>query len=306
MKTSILLAALDPDELRRTIDDIVATAGGASDYEIVVCAPFAFDAPRTRFAVETEKRGSSWAYNRAAEAAAGEIVVHATDTKKFEPGWLDAGLACLTARDDGRVPFAACLPMFDPSAGDAFVGTAFGRLYPWFFLARRELFARVGPYGNPALKGSFIDVDFGMRIWESGGRCEIVPGPARYRLIPDAERVRPPSTASVEAQAADFRAFLGRWYPIYGGGYGNKTPDGRVDVAPWNLCYDVPSLFFDTYVREGTIVAKDPDFPRTGGFLRAAATLVRVQGREMPPEVAADPRRVPDWVRSIAAEKPAG
>lgn len=301
MKTSILLAALDPGELRRTIDDVVATAGNAGDYEIVVCAPFSFDAPRTRFVAETEARGTAWAYKLAAEAAQGDILVHITDGKTLRADWLAASLDCLAARDKGGPAFVACLPMHDPSAGDAFVGTVMGRLYPWYFATHRRTVDLLGPYFDPTLKGAFVDTDFGMRVWSSGGRCEVVPGGARYDLTA-ASRVRPTSTASFEAHAADFRTFLGRWYPLYGAGYGNKTSDGRVDVAPWNVCYDVPSLFFDRYVRDGTIVVRDPDFPRTGGFLRTAATLVRLHGRAMPPDVAADTRRVPDWVLSIAAE----
>lgn len=302
MKTSILLAALDPGELRRTVDDVLATAGDAGDYEIVVCAPFAFEAPRTRFVAETQARGPAWAYNLAADAARGDVLVHITDGKAMRAGWLAASLACLAERDKGGPAFVACLPMHDPSAGDAFVGTVMGRLYPWYFATHRRTVELLGPYFDPAYKGAFGDTDFGMRVWSSGGRCEIVPGGARYGMVPSA-RVRPPSTASLEAHAADFRVFLDRWYPLYGAGYGVKAQPGRVDVAPWNVCYDVPSLFFDHFVREGTIVAQNPDFPRTGAFLRAAATLVRVEGRTMPPDVAADPRRVPDWVQAIAAEK---
>ncbi|MBI1244902.1 MAG: hypothetical protein GC202_07840 [Alphaproteobacteria bacterium] len=262
------------------------------DFEIVVVTPVPFEAPRTRILIEaTPGLGAAHAYNAAAAAARGEILVHVTDRKRFRPGWLEAALATLHARDRGGPPFVACLPMHDPDYGDAFVGTAMGWLYPWFFAAHRRLIDRVGPYCDTDFKSSFLDVDLGFRVWTAGGRCEIVQGGAWYEHAPDLARVR----AGTSHAGADFSRLCARWLARFG----ENLMDATAPVQPWNVCIDVPSVFFAHFVRNGAIIEIGRDWQRFGPFLRTAARLLFKEGIQPPGSVLADPAHIPDWVIAI-------
>jgi hypothetical protein len=301
MHVSILIAALDTTVLKNTIDDVLASVDDSIDYEIVATTPVAFEAPRTRIVVEDRPAGAVRAYNAAAAVARGSFIAHITDGKRLRRGWLDAALAAVAARDRGGPPYIACLPMFDVQEGDAFVGTAMGRLYPWFFLAHRRLLDLVGPYFDESYKGSFIDVDLGFRIWAAGGRCEIVPGGAWYDHAPDEERVR----LGPRDLDTDFNLLFERWFSRFGAdaGYGERQPDGRIAVAPWHVCLDVPSTFFAHFVRDRTIVQTGREWPRIAAFLRTATRLMNKDGIDIPGSVLADPTHLPDWVLAVTAAR---
>lgn len=301
MKVSILISTLDAGEMRRSIDDILATAGGSADFEIVACAPFAFEAPRTRFVADTAARGASWAYKLASDAARGDVLVHVTDGKRLRAGWLEAAIGLLATRDGGGPPFVACLPMHDPAYGDGFVGTVVGRLYPWYFATHRRTVDLLGPYFDLDLKGAFLDTDFGMRVWRSGGRCEIVPGGAWYGVAEGTARVRPHGISWVD----DFRKFADRWFAATGlaPGYGQRQLDGTLQVAPWHICFDVPLLFFAHFVRDGTILQTGSDWPRVGAFLRVAARMMNREGLAIPASILENPAHLPDWVLAVAAAR---
>ena len=297
MHVSILISSLDTTVLKSAVDDILATVDGAIDFEIVASTPVAFEAPRTRIVVEDRPAGAARAYNAAAAAARGTYIAHVTDGKKLRRGWLEAALAAIAARDDGRSPFVACLPMFDGTEGDTFVGTAMGRLYPWFFVAHRRLTDTVGPYCDESYKDSFLDVDLGFRVWAAGGRCEIVPGGPWYEHVADARRVRLGSR-NLEA---DFGLLFERWFARFGvaAGFGEPRPDGRTVVAPWHVCLDVPSIFFSHFVRDHTILQAGREWPRIGASLRAATRLIHKDGIAIPGSVLVEPAHLPDWVLTV-------
>lgn len=295
MQVSILLSCIDTTVALTTIDDILATAGNAIDYEIVVVTPRPFEAPRTRVVIETAPAGAGRAYNMAAEAARGEILVHVTDGKRFRPGWLDAAVATLVARDRGGAPFVACLPMHDPDFGDAFVGTAMGWLYPWFFAAHRRLIDKVGPYCDPDFRGSFLDVDLGFRVWNAGGRCEIVPGGAWYEHVPASARAR-----TVPRQPeSDFARLCERWLSRFG----ELWLNGTAPIQTWHVSIDVPSMFFAHFVRNGAIIEIGPDWPNFGPFLRTAARVILKDGVQAPGSVLMNPALIPEWIGALDAAR---
>ena len=107
MKTSILLATMGrPEKLEPFVQGVRDTTEG-HDVEIVA----AVDGPGAHALALSElgcvvdhsltARGSSRAWNDALAASTGDPVVLAADDLEWQPGWLDAALACLEKFPDG-------------------------------------------------------------------------------------------------------------------------------------------------------------------------------------------------------------
>lgn len=292
---SILMATLDEAEFARVAEEMRRTVRGI-DHEIVACTPFEAKGAGVVWVRDENPRGSVAAFNTAFATARGDYVSLVTDSKTYEPGWLDKSLAYLSARR-ASAPLAACMKMGNPLVGEDVVGTVFGKLYPWVWTQARADFERLGGYFlNPRQRSFAADLDLGMRIWAAGGRCAIVPG-ARYTHLAGAPRVR---TGAAGKSVEDFETFCRLWYPTEGAGYGELLPDGRMGAAPETVAYDIPESFFPAFVRDDTIrIADRRGFPSWGWLLAWAPAHARDKGVAIPPDVLAEPARVVAWLNAL-------
>lgn len=244
MKLSLVLPSLFPT----LIDGAIAAAHEAAadiEHEIVVVSPYEISRPGVRWVPETAPRGSIAACNLGFSQATGDVIALIADDNRLTPGALRLSLAHLAARE------AVCPTLLLGFPRQVrhltFVGSVYGRYYPYFFVARPSTLARVGGAFDEGFRKHFADPDLGMRVWAAGGRCEIV----RDATIVDVDTRGAAGTAPDKAlgsQAADFARFAQRWGAQFPG-WGD-----RMDGINLDLSFDLLPLLGDP----GTVELRDP------------------------------------------------
>ncbi|CAK0764451.1 hypothetical protein CCP2SC5_340013 [Azospirillaceae bacterium] len=246
MKLSITLPSLFPDLLSRAIASIHEHTAHL-DHEILVVSPFEASGPNVRWIPEDQPRGNCHAHNEAARHATGDLVLAMCDDHAPMARWADEFLAFFTEREKGHEIYVCGLNIH---CGP--VGTAFGIYYPYFPVLRRRSIERIGGYYRPQFAAHFGDVDLGMRIWRSGGRCEYCYD-ARIAPIRDETSNAPESPHKSQAKYRDMETFLREWRPIYGEDWGPCE-----NIRDFNL--DIPGRFFKDFLVDHTIYDNRPAF----------------------------------------------
>ena len=189
------------------------------DYEIVVVSPFEIRAPKVKWVLETEPLGNAAAHTQAYLHSQGELIVTFTDdVEPTEPNWLKNAQDFYLSRSKSFFPYVCGI-----NAGAFHI--AYGYLYPGLSVISRQSVEKIGTYCDPAYHSYYVEVDFGLRVWAAGGRCEICPG-ASFRKIKD--RFGTPRPHDLEPNSwfqKDHQTFLNRWHHIYGSNWGSNPSD---------------------------------------------------------------------------------
>ncbi|MBI3503654.1 MAG: glycosyltransferase [Proteobacteria bacterium] len=244
MKLSLVLPSLFPT----LIDGAIAAAHEAAagiEHEIIVVSPYEVSRPGVRWVPETAPRGSIAACNLGFSHATGDVIALIADDNRLSPGALRLALAHLAAREGACPTLLLGFPRQVRHL--TFVGSVYGRYYPYFFVARPSTLAKAGGAFDEGYRKHFADPDLGMRVWAAGGRCEIV---AEANIV-DVDTRGTAGTAPDKAlgsQAADFARFAGRW--------GHNFPDWGSDQ--FGINFDLSVDFLALLGASDTVDVRDP------------------------------------------------
>jgi glycosyltransferase involved in cell wall biosynthesis len=231
MKLSFVLPSLFPELIDGAIEAAHAAAADI-DHEIVVVSPHETSREGVRWVPETSPRGSIAACNLGFAAATGDVIALIADDNRLTPGAVRLAMAHLAARE-GATP--ALLLGFPRQSGPmTFVGSVYGRYYPYFFLARRTTLDRVGGGFDEGYRKHYADPDLGQRVWAAGGRCEVVRGAVIVDVDSRAGAGQAPDKA-LGSQASDFARFAAIWggrHPGWGDAEGGINLDVGAEFLP--------------------------------------------------------------------------
>ncbi len=231
MKLSLVLPSLFPTLIDGALEAAHAAAANI-EHEIIVVSPYEISRPGVRWVPETAPLGSIAACNLGFAQATGDVIALIADDNRLSPGALQLALAHLAAREGACPTLLLGFPRQVRHL--TFVGSVYGRYYPYFFVARPATLAKAGGYFDQGFRKHFADPDLGMRVWEAGGRCEIVAG----ANIVDVDVRGGAGTAPDKAlgsQASDFARFAQRWgarFPDWGNDQFGINLDLSVDFLP--------------------------------------------------------------------------
>ena len=164
---SIIVPTLRPKLLACTLYSIHRNSVG-HDYEVVVVSPFEASGDRVRWSRERTARGSIAAHIQGVAESRGDIIITMTDDTIALSGWLDTIEQRIADGEKKWFPFCLSLNRIN----SPLVGTVFGRYYAYFSIVSRRTVEALGGMYDPAFKGNWADPDFGLRIWDRGGRVE--------------------------------------------------------------------------------------------------------------------------------------
>ncbi len=287
MKLSLVLPSLFPELIDGALDAAHEAAEGI-DHEIVVVSPYEVSRPGVRWVAETAPRGSIAACNLGFANATGDVIALIADDNRLTKGALRLALAQLARRE------AACPTLllgFPRRSGHlTFVGSVYGRYYPYFFVARPSTLERAGGAFDEGYRKHFADPDLGMRVWAAGGRCEIVTDATIVDVDTRAGAGTAPDKA-LGSQAADFERFKQRWAARFPG-WGDDFAGINIDLSTELLALIGPS---------DTVALDDPRKLIDIRVLGALTTISLVHGR---PVGMGQAMQALDYLRWLAATAP--
>lgn len=222
MKLSIVLPTIFAELLPGAVDAAKAAAGDIP-HEIVVVAPFDPGRTDVRWVPETNPRGSIAAANVGFAAALGEFVALVSDDTHLTPGALIAALGKLDTLHGGMVGFPRIV------GGEPYIGTVFGHFYPYYFALRRADLDRVGRF-DEGYRKHYADPDLALKIWASGGRCEILRETAIVDIPTRGGAGEAPDKA-LGSREADFARFAGIWGPKFDPAWDAAESGINLDLA---------------------------------------------------------------------------
>lgn len=247
MKITFTLPSLFPEILQATIQTLYQNlpSNAGFEYEIVIVSPFQVTGPYIKWVPEDKPRGNSFAHNQAYLHSTGDVIIALSDDFFFQEPFLESAIAQLVEGEKSYFPYACGLT-------SNLVGTVFGIYYPYFPVISRRSIEAVGGFYSPEFIAHFADCDLALRIWSSGGKCEIAMDSHIYGLERKQQVELPESQHRSLAKVQDMETFLKKWMPLYGVGWkGDDLRDFNLDILPLML----PSL-----VRNKTIYVNTPDF----------------------------------------------
>ncbi len=222
MKLSVVLPTIFAELLPGAIDAAKAAAGDVP-HEIVIVSPFDPARGDVRWVPETNPRGSIAAANTGFAAAQGEVVALVSDDTRLTPGALVAALAKLETLPGGMVGFPRVV------GGENYIGTVFGHFYPYYFAVRRADLDRVGRF-DEGYRKHYADPDLALKIWISGGRCEILRDAAIVDIPTRGNAGEAPDKA-LGSREADFARFTGLWGKHFDAAWGVEETGINLDLA---------------------------------------------------------------------------
>ncbi len=211
------------------------------DYEIVVVSPFEMSGPRIVHVPEVKPRGNCSAHADAYEASSGDYIVTFTDDIIPTTGWLDGLDEQMQAREAEHFPFCGGMHR----ANWLIFGTVYGLYYPYFPVLSRRSVEAIGGYFSRDYQAHFGDPDLAMRVWDAGGRCELLPSVKIYGLhqLDKTDEAFHKRTSGDR----DMEAFQQRWAEKYGGDYGSR-------LREFNMDYKLEDLYGATYMANRVLV----------------------------------------------------
>jgi len=177
-KVSIAIPSIYPDKLKQLLESIERHTSDI-DYEILVVGPETIKPvvsgrKEVKFMLELEREGPVVAVQRALDASDGEYFVFLNDDVLATENWLSNMLHFLEENDDGR-PLCGSFRMKLPSGEELpqdYIRNKF--LYAMFGCVKADTIRKLGGW-NRGYRFYYIDPDFGLRIWKSGGRVLMCP-----------------------------------------------------------------------------------------------------------------------------------
>lgn len=215
---SIILPTLRPKLLACTLHSIERNSVG-HDYEVVVVSPFEVSGHRVRWSPERTAQGSVAAHIQGVADSRGDIIITMTDDTIALPGWLDTIEQRIAAGEAKWLPF--CLSL--NRVNSPLIGTVFGRYYAYFSIVSRRTIDAMGGMYDPAYKGNWADPDFGLRIWDRGGRVEFC---AEARTMCSTLQLYFTEAAhKTVARHGDTELFFQRWGHLAGDAFSRRVAD---------------------------------------------------------------------------------
>lgn len=162
---SVLLPTVRPNKFRQSLDSIPAACGDVP-YEVVIVADFAQPGDVDAVWIVRERRGTVDAINVAYAAALGSHVFLFNDEATLAPNALKLlYLQSLTTPEW----------LLSPRHVPAYTFQYFGKSFPPFPFAHRDVFTQLGGLLDPAFKSFYADPDLGMRAHTAGVPIGVVP-----------------------------------------------------------------------------------------------------------------------------------
>lgn len=240
MKISITLPSIYPESLERCLNNIKDNT--YYKYEVIVVSPFALKLKNVIWIEETERRGCAFAHHVAAERSTGKFLTAFADDFTYRKNWDKFAVDDLLSRERHWPDNYVLGLRFEHQQH---IGTNFGIYYPYFPFMRRSNLASCGWIGREYRYG-FGDSDFGMRVWDAGGRCEF----SREGLIsptPDDDR----KGSAIQYSQEDIKLFVNRWSSKYGNLWNTE------DIRQFNS--DISLNQYPTVMDQRTIFYNKPD-----------------------------------------------
>jgi len=250
---SLSLPSLRQENAELVIKYIHDCSAGA-DYEVVVVSPFEVHGPRVVHVPEQAARGNCSAHADAYEASSGDYIITFTDDIIPTPGWLDGLQQTMEAREAERSPFCGGLQR----ANWLLFGTVYGLYYPYFPVLSRRSVEKIGGYFSRDYAAHFGDPDLAMRVWDAGGRCELITSAKIYGLL-DRDR----TDEAVHKQTSlghDMATFQARWGEKYGEDFGRRLREFNIDYQLEDLygtTYMANSVYVDAAIAAGAVSDQD-------------------------------------------------
>ena len=231
---SLSLPTLRRQNLELVLEHIHHCSQGA-DYEVVVVSPFEVAGERLVHVPEEQASGNCPAHAAAYEASSGEYIITFTDDIIPTPGWLDGLQQLMEHKETRHFPFCGGLHR----ANWQIFGTVYGLYYPYFPVLSRRSAEHLGGYFSRDFAAHFGDPDLAMRVWDRGGRCELLPEVQIYGLHQlDCTDESHHKCTSLER---DSRVFQAKWKERYGTDFGHQLRDFNID-------YQIEDLYGRTYM----------------------------------------------------------
>jgi hypothetical protein len=190
------------------------------DHEIIVVSPFVVEGPGIRHIPETTPRGCYPAYQRALEAATGDVLAFFTDDVIAVPGWADGLVDEIRRAEAKAMPYLGALSALNwPMCF-----SIYGKLF-----ANRPVFgcrtaAALQPMFGEEFPHHFGDGDLAMRVWEMGGHVDILTH-RTVLLLSEHPFARSSSFAAGDKHLAAARRFQAKWATKFG-----ADPNGDPDA----------------------------------------------------------------------------
>lgn len=202
---SVLFASTRPDYAEVALRNLQWSLFG-EDYEIVCVAPFEISGENVVSVVEREARGCYPAYRTAMNASRGDVFAFFTDDMIATPGWANHLSAELSAAEAHHFPFIGGLR----AVNWPFCHSMYGRYFAnWPVFTRRTAEALPEPFGDE-FPHHFGDADLALRVWEAGGRVDLLAKRTVFVLMENPSR--PSSSLSPVANVNEaFRKFRAKW-----------------------------------------------------------------------------------------------
>ena len=190
---SLLLPTISIPLARRFIQ--AASHAGVDDYEIVVCSPERIEGHKVVWVPDTKMAGNNPAHRMAFEKCTGNIVISVQDGITLIEGWAVKCIAWMES-DPGAL-WGLATP-----AGRCAV---FGRYYPFYPMAHRDLIKRHWKYFFP-YQAHWGDPALALDVRRTGGRVKETP---EYIVVEHADRLgQPESHHKAECFVSDMNRFL--------------------------------------------------------------------------------------------------
>jgi glycosyltransferase involved in cell wall biosynthesis len=215
---SIIMPALRPELAVKAIQHIFVNSRRVA-IEIVVVAPFDIQGDRIRHVKETEPRGVIAANIAGYAAATGDIIVAMTDDMLPQEAWLNEVEERIRMMEARFFPFAGGLNMVTAGV----FGSVYGLYYPNFPVISRRSLDAVGGWFQPEFTAHYADPDLGMRVWDKGGRCELIESACIAENF--AEDPATQSKHKMTTHLKDFETFAGKYHDRYGQGFKREFTD---------------------------------------------------------------------------------
>lgn len=206
----MLFASTRPDYADLALRNLQWSLAG-EDFEIVCVAPFEIRGEKIVYVAEPESRGCYPAYRQALSASRGDVFAFFTDDMVAIPGWAHRLADELAAAEAHHFPFVGGLRPVNWPLCHSMYGRYFAN---WPVFTRRTITTISEPFGDE-FPHHFGDCDFALRVWEAGGRVDLLSHRKIFVLMENPVRPSSPFAPTTGVQPA-FEKFKAKWAPRFG------------------------------------------------------------------------------------------
>lgn len=192
---------------------------------------------RTVVVPEPIRLGNIGASSLAYDFSSGDILVGMSDDHLIiNPEVFMSIRRLINQGEKTYFPFCLGLPLQDNK-----FGTVYGYYYANFPAMSRRSAEKIGGWFDPQFKGSWSDCDMSLRVWNSGGRVNVIE--EQVLSIDNAPSTFGESRHSFADPQLDDDLFVARWHGIYGNGFRYRSIFGN--FAPQKINAHYPNDWLD-------------------------------------------------------------